>query len=184
MPFLYITILIKTEIYNFSFGQPEFEIKFLYKMMNASTHGKYEFANQQLNAGFILCLSTKEQPPDRNMREELSVFSVQWVTMGWVNLFQLLIFKISKMKVLKALRPWVPLLGNSSPYMYGNKQVYTLKLHKNLHVESSGPCHGTNTPQHSLAEEHSDNCKAAPDQSSKTKQVKILNFPLCKDKSY
>lgn len=37
MPFLHITTVIKIEIYNFGFGQPEFEIKFLYKMMNAST---------------------------------------------------------------------------------------------------------------------------------------------------
>lgn len=71
---------------------------------------KNMFVNQELNAGLILYSSTKEQHPDTNIRKHDMtrheiVFSVQWVTMGLVNLFWLFIYKISKMKVLKVLRP-------------------------------------------------------------------------------
>lgn len=71
---------------------------------------KNMFVNQELNAGLILYSSTKEQQPDTNIRKDDMtrheiVFSVQWVTMGLVNLFWLFIYKISKMKVLKVLRP-------------------------------------------------------------------------------
>lgn len=36
MLFLHITTLIKIEIYNFGFGQPESEIEFLCKKINSS----------------------------------------------------------------------------------------------------------------------------------------------------
>lgn len=55
----------KNRYLQLNFGQPEFEIKFLCKTINAATFMKnMRFSYQQLNAGFILYLSTKEQPPD------------------------------------------------------------------------------------------------------------------------
>jgi len=49
-------------------------------------------------------------------------------------------------------------------------------------LKAVSPYHLYQYPQSGLAVEQSDNCKEAPEQSSKIKQAKILNSPLCKDK--